>query len=75
MNGNSEFAFVLGAFILLVWGALLPMLMWAFRNHQFLDQDRARHLALLSGPPKDDGPGPDAQPGLIQDGNMSDVSH
>ena len=51
MSPDAKFALIWVTFTLLVWGALIPMLVWAVKTRQFTDQNRARHLALRSGPP------------------------
>lgn len=53
MSSDAKFALVWIAFTALMWVALIPMVVWAVRTRQFSSQDRARRLALRSGPPEE----------------------
>jgi len=51
MSPDTTFAVIWVTFTVLVWVAAIPFAYWAVKTGQFKNQDRARHLALRSGPP------------------------
>ena len=57
MSSGAKFALVFITFTALIWVLLILVAFWAYRNGQFSDQDRARYLALRSGPPLDEDDG------------------
>jgi len=63
LEGETFFFMWLG-FLLLMTGGIAAFFLWAIRNGQFSDQDRARYLPLESGIPT--GGQPDAAP--LQEG-------
>jgi nitrogen fixation-related uncharacterized protein len=51
MSPDATFAVIWVTFTVLVWVAVIPFAYWAVKTGQFKSQERARHLALRSGPP------------------------
>ena len=73
MSSDAKFAIIWVTFTLLVLVGFIPMLVWAIRSRQFSNQDRARHLPLRSGPPRDEAR-PNREPHADKDGNKDHVS-
>jgi len=56
MSPDATFAVIWVTFTVLVWVAAIPFAYWAVKTGQFRNQERARHLALRSGPPFSERP-------------------
>ena len=51
---NSALLAMWVTFALVALGGIAAVLVWAVRSRQFSGQERARHLALQSGIPRED---------------------
>lgn len=54
MSTPTRFTVIFCAFTVIILISLAFMAFWAYRSRQFTDQNRARYLALRSGPPSDE---------------------
>lgn len=72
MSSASRFTVMFCAFTAIILISLAFVAFWAYRSRQFTDQDRARYLALRSGPPSDEkAPGKPVAP--QQNGEAADA--